>query len=322
MQPRRSLLVASFLAVCLVWGSTYLGIRIALESFPPFLLGAVRFLVAGAGLFVLARWRGEAAPNRAQWGSAVLTGSLLFVIGNGLVNVAEQSVSSGLASVLVATMPLWATICSRLFGATVSWREAAGVVLGLAGVAILNLGGDLRASPGGALCCLLAPMGWALGSMASRRLPMPPSVIMRTASQMIGGGAAMVVVGVVRGEHLAGVPSARAVAAMVYLLVFGSLVGFSAYSYLLAHTRTAVATSYAYVNPVIAVVLGVVLAHEHFGLTSVIGGVVVLAAVVLVGLGKRPAQSLPSESLSRSIVAVGSSVGSNRSTTPDSQTTT
>jgi drug/metabolite transporter (DMT)-like permease len=322
MKPRRTLLIASFVAVCVVWGSTYLAIRVALEGFPPFLLGAVRFLFAGAVLFAYARSRGEAAPTRAQWGSALLTGSLLFVIGNGLVNFAEQSVSSGLASVLVATMPLWATLFGRLFGASVSGREVAGIVLGLAGVAVLNLGGDLRASPVGAMCCLAAPMGWALGSMASRRLPMPPGVMMRTASQMLGGGAATAVVSLLAGEHLPSVPSFRAVAAVLYLVTFGSLVGFSAYSYLLAHTRTAVATSYAYVNPVIAVVLGVVVAHEHFGLTSVVGGAIVLAAVVLVGLGRRPAQSLASPSRSRSIVAVGSDSAPNSSTTPSSPTTT
>jgi drug/metabolite transporter (DMT)-like permease len=322
MQPRRPLLIASFLAVCVIWGSTYLAIRVSLEGFPPFLLGAVRFLFAGAVLYVYARSRGEAAPGRAQWGSALLTGSLLFVIGNGLVNFAEQSVSSGLASVLVATMPLWATLIGRLFGAPVSGREAAGVVLGLAGVAVLNLGGDLRASPVGALCCLCAPMGWALGSMASRRLPMPSGVMMRTAAQMLGGGASTAVVSLIAGEHVVAMPSTRALVAALYLVTFGSLVGFSAYSYLLAYTRPAVATSYAYVNPVIAVVLGVAVAHEHFGVTSVVGGAIVLAAVVLVGLGRRPPQSLASASRSRSIVAVGSGSGPSSSTTPSSPTTT
>jgi drug/metabolite transporter (DMT)-like permease len=322
MPARRPLLIASFLAVCIVWGSTYLAIRVALEGFPPLLLGAARFLCAGAVLYVVARSRGEAAPRLSQWGSAALTGTLLFVIGNGLINVAEQWVSSGLAAVLVATMPLWATVFSRIFGAPVSRRELAGIVLGLVGVAVLNLGGDLRASPVGALCCVLAPMGWALGSIATRRLPMPQGVMMRTASQMLCGGVATALVTLVAGEHMTATPSARAIAAALYLVVMGSLVGFTAYSYLLHHTRTAVATSYAYVNPVIAVVLGVALAHEHFGVASAIGGVIVLGAVVLVGLGKRPAQSPASASLSRSIVAVGSSSTSNRSTTPGSQTTT
>lgn len=327
----RPLLVAAFVAVCVVWGSTYLGIRVALEGFPPFLLGAVRFLAAGGVLFAVARVRGEPAPRAAQWGSALLTGGLLFVVGNGLVNVAEKSVSSGLASVLVATMPLWATLVGRFFGATVSPRELLGVVLGLAGVAVLNLGGELRASPAGAVCALLAPMGWALGSMAQRRLPLPPGTMMRTASQMLGGGAALVVVSLAAGERLTAAPSARAIAAVVYLCVFGSLVGFTAYSYLLAHTRPAVATSYAYVNPVIAVILGVALAGEHFGATSMVGAAIVLAAVALVGRAKAAQstaaqsmadQSRDSASLSRSTVAVASGSPSNRSTAPDSPTTT
>jgi drug/metabolite transporter (DMT)-like permease len=328
----RPLLVAAFVAVCVVWGATYLGIRVALEGFPPFLLAAVRSFAAGGVLFAVARARGEPAPRAAEWGSALLTGALLFVVGNGLVNVAEQSVSSGLVSVLVATMPLWATLMSRFFGVRVSARELLGVVLGLAGVAVLNLGGELRASPTGAVCALLAPMGWALGSMASRKLPLPPGTMMRTASQMLGGGAALSVVGLVAHERLAWPPSARAVAAVAYLCVFGSLVGFTAYSYLLAHTRPAVATSYAYVNPVIAVVLGVALAGERFGATSVVGAVIVLAAVALVGRAKRTqgtasipperAYSLESASRSRSTVEVASCSASNRSATPDSPTTT
>jgi drug/metabolite transporter (DMT)-like permease len=335
----RPLLVAAFAAVCVIWGSTYLGIRVALEGFPPFLLGAVRFLAAGAVLFAVARARGEKAPSAPEWGSALLTGGLLFVVGNGLVNVAEQSVSSGLASVLVATMPLWATLMSRFFGAKASRREIAGVVLGLVGVAVLNLGGELRARPGGAVCALLAPMGWALGSVAGRRLPLPPGTMMRTASQMLGGGAALAVVSLVAHERLAAAPSSRAIVAVAYLCVFGSLVGFTAYSYLLAHTRPAVATSYAYVNPVIAVVLGVALAGERFGATSLVGAVVVLAAVALVGRGKAApnppaaqnarasvagysAESLESASRSRSTVAVASCSPSKRSTAPDSPTTT
>jgi drug/metabolite transporter (DMT)-like permease len=318
----RTLLVLAFVAVCTIWGSTYLGIRIALESFPPFLLGAVRFLTAGGVLYVLARWRGEPPLRSVEWGSALVTGSLLFVVGNGLVNVAEQSVSSGLASVLVATMPLWATLLGRLFGTPPSMREMAGVGLGIVGVAVLNLGGELRASPVGAACALLAPMGWALGSMASRRMPLPRGTMMRTASQMLAGGAATAVVSLLIHERLPGAPSARSVVAMVYLFVFGSLVGFSAFSYLLAHTRPAVATSYAYVNPVIAVLLGVALAGERFGATSAIGAVIVLAAVVLVGRSRPGPQSLASASRSRSIVEVASVSGSKRSTGPDSQTTT
>ena len=229
----------------------------------------------------------------AARGAAALTGVLLVVVGNGLVNVAEQSVSSGLASVLVASMPLWATLFARMFGQRPSRGETAGVVLGLVGVAVL-VGGDLRGSPAGAACALLAPMGWALGSITSKRLPLPAGT-MRTATQMIGGGAAMALVGLARNEHVAAPFAPRALAAVAYLTIFGSLLGFTAYSYLLKHTRPAIATSYAYVNPVIAVVVGVVVAHERFGAASFVGAAIVLAAVALVGRSVRraPAATRP-----------------------------
>jgi drug/metabolite transporter (DMT)-like permease len=298
------LLVLAFATVCIVWGSTYLAIRVALEGFPPFFIGAVRFVLAGAALFALARARGEATPSRKEWAASMLTGALFFVVGNGLVNLAERSVSSGLVSVLVATMPLWATVFARAFGTAPTRRELAGLALGLVG--------DLRASPGGALLALLAPMGWAMGSVVSQRLPAPG--LMRTAAQMICGGLAMLLISAVTRESF-GAPSARAVFALAYLSIAGSLAGFTAYSYLLEHTRPAVATSYAYVNPVIAVALGVIFGGERFGLQSAAGAIVVLAAVALV-------QRRESASRSRSTVAVGSWEDAKRSTTPSSTTTT
>lgn len=311
--PRRSLLILAFATVCLVWGSTYLAIRVALEGFPPFFIGAARFVLAGSALFAVARARGEAVPARKEWAASALTGTLFFVVGNGLVNLSERSVSSGLVSVLVATMPLWATVFGRAFGTAPTGRELAGVALGLVGVLVLNLGGDLRASPGGALLAMLAPMGWAMGSVVSQRLPAPPGV-MRTAAQMISGGVGMLLLSVVMREGF-GAVSARSVFALAYLCLAGSLAGFTAYSYLLKHTRPAVATSYAYVNPVIAVALGVVFAGERFGLQSAAGAVIVLAAVALV-------QRRASASRSRSTVAVGSWEEAKRSTTPSSTTTT
>ena len=282
LPPRRALLITAYLAVCVVWGSTYYGIRLALEGFPPFLIGAMRFLAAGALLLGIARVRGERLPTAREWGAAVVTGTLFFALGNGLVNLAEQSVSSGLASVLVATMPLWATLWARLFGERPSAGEVLGVGLGLVGVVILEVGGELRASPIGALFLLLAPMSWALGSLASKRLPTPPATFTRTGAQMLAGGVVMLIVSLGVGERVVGTPSTRAILAVVYLAVLGSLVGFTAFSYLLAHTRPAVATSYAYVNPVIAVALGVVLAGEHFGLASAVGALVILGAVGIV----------------------------------------
>jgi drug/metabolite transporter (DMT)-like permease len=284
------LAVLSFLAVSVIWGSTYFGIRVALEGFPPFAIGAIRFLLAGGALFVYLRARGEPAPTRSQWVAAIVTGFLFFVLGNGLVNVAEQRVSSGFASVLVATMPLWATLFERFFGERTSGREWIGLALGLCGVVVLNLGGEMRASGMGAVAGLAAPMAWALGSVLGKRVSLPTGP-MRTASQMLAGGAAMALVSVVLGEHVAKVPSGRAVAAVGYLAVFGSLVGFSAYNYLLRHTRTAVATSYAYVNPVIAVALGVVFAAERFDVVSAIGAATILAAVLVLTRSKARAPS-------------------------------
>jgi drug/metabolite transporter (DMT)-like permease len=284
----RARIILAYVAVSLIWGSTYLGIRVSLEGFPPFLLGGVRFIAAGALLYAVARARGVRAPSPREWASAALAGALFFVVGNGLLNLAERSVSSGLASVLVATMPLWTTLFSRMAGEPVSRGEIAGIALGLAGVAVLELGSDLRGSGAGAALALLAPMGWALGSIATRRLPQPPPM-MATAAQMLMGGVATLCVSFAAHEHMTGTPSARAIVAVVYLAVFGSLVGFSAYQYLLRHTRAAVATSYAYVNPPVALILGVTLADEHVGLTSAIGTAIVLGAVVLVSLSARAA---------------------------------
>ncbi len=293
LAPRRASLAIAYVAVCVLWGSTYLAIRVALEGFPPFMIGAVRFLAAGAVLLGLAKARGEALPDRRQWAAAALAGTLFFAASNGLVTLAERSVSSGLASVLVATMPLWATVSGRLFGERASRGELFGVGLGLLGVCILELGDDLRASPGGAVMLLLAPLAWALGSLASRRLPQPASSLARTGAQMTAGGAVLVVLSAGAGERVTAAPSGAAILAVAYLCVFGSLVGFTAFSYLLTHTRPAVAMSYAYVNPVIAVGLGVTFAGERLDLASVAGAVVILAAVALVARARAAPPSEP-----------------------------
>jgi drug/metabolite transporter (DMT)-like permease len=303
----RALVVAAFAAVSVIWGSTYLGIRIALADYPPFLMGAVRFLVAGGLLCVYARLRGHAWPSLAEWRGSAIVGSLFFVIGNGLLNVAEKTVSSGLAAVLVATMPLWATVFTRFFGETVSRREGLGIVLGLAGTLVMNLGGELRASGFGALLALLAPMGWALGSVLSKRVRLA-SGPMSTGAQMLTGGALVLLVSVVLGERFPASPSWRGVAALSYLVVMGSLVGFTAYAFLLRNTRAAVATSYAYINPVVAIVLGIALGGEHLDGASIAGGAIVLAAVLLVLQGRRAKEAAPKE-LETRLGAVESHVG-------------
>jgi drug/metabolite transporter (DMT)-like permease len=285
-RSERALVIASFAAVTLIWSSTYLGIRIALDAFPPFEIGAIRFLVAGALLFLFLRARGERAPSAREWGAAAVTGGLFFVLGNGLVNVAEERVSTGLASVLVATMPLWATLFARFTGARTTAREWLGIGLGLGGVIVLNMGGEMRATGMGAVCALVAPLAWALGSIVGKRLALPKGA-MRNATQMLCGGAMMAVVSVALGEHPPAAPAGRTVGALAYLAIFGSLIAFSAYNYLLNHTRMTVATSYAYLNPILAVALGVALAGERLDAMGAVGAVTILAAVLVITRSSR-----------------------------------
>lgn len=285
--PRAAVAVALF-ALYVIWGSTYLALRFALEGFPPFLLAGVRFLVAGTGLYAVLRLRGSPAPTRAGWGAAALTGVLLLGVGNGGVTFAQQWVDSGVAALVVGSMPMWAALFGGLMQKT--WPtppEWAGLVLGFVGLVLLRAGGELSAKhPWAVAGLLLAPLCWALGSVWARRLPLPQG-FMATAAQMLCGGALLLGLGLARGETLSAAPPARAVGAFVYLVVFGSLVAFSAYGFLLRNARPAVATSYGYVNPGVAVVLGVVFADEKLAPSAVVALGAITAAVVLITLKPR-----------------------------------
>ncbi len=214
-------------------------------------------------MYAYLRWRGAPAPTLAQWASCFAVGTLLLLGGNGAVAYAEQTVASGIAALVVATVPLWTLLFAALWKKYPTRRELPGVLLGFVGMVVLNLAGNLRGSPTGAVILLLAPASWAFGSVWSWRLPLPAGM-MNSAAQMLGGGLALMAMSFAMGEHLADVPSLKAVVALAYLVVFGSFVAFSAYPYLLHMVRPAVATSYAYVNPPIAVLLGVALAGERF----------------------------------------------------------
>ena len=277
----RWLIVFSLLALYLIWGSTYLAMRWAIEGFPPFMMAGIRFLVAGGLLYCTLRLRGAAAPSSRQWAASAVVGTLLLLGGNGAVAYAEQTVSSGIASLVVAMVPLWTLLFAALWKKFPTRRELIGVLIGFAGIVLLNLDGNLRDSPSGAIILLLASASWAFGSVWSWRLPMPDGM-MNSAAQMLGGGLALMLFSAALGEQMVGMPPFRAVAAMVYLVVFGSLIAFSAYQFLLHTVRPAVATSYAYVNPPVAVMLGVVLAGERLGMVELVGMVVILAGVVLV----------------------------------------
>lgn len=272
-------------SVYLVWGSTYLAIRLGLEGYPPFLMGSLRFLAASVVLYAFLRWRGHAPPTRAQWKNAAVMGLFMMLLGNGLVNVAEQSVSSGLAAVAVASMPLWAALFGALRGRHPGRGEWLGLVVGFAGVAWLTLHGEMRASAVGLVALMVAPVAWAWGSVWSRGRDLP-APFMSTAAQMFCGSVAMAVVALLLGERIHAVPPASATLAVAYLAAFGSIVGFGAYVWLLEHVRPALATSYAYVNPPIAVLLGALLLGERVGPHAIGAMAVILAGVLVISFSR------------------------------------
>jgi drug/metabolite transporter (DMT)-like permease len=276
----RPLDVAALLAVYLVWGSTYWALRVALAGLPPFILAGSRFVVAGAILYTVLRLRGVPAPRAAEWPGAVLIGFLLPVVGNGAVTWAEQWVGSGLAALVVATMPMWAALFAHMLGERSSRRDWIGLLLGFGGVALLQSGGELRANVGPALALLLAPLSWAFGSAINKRVRLP-SGAMATAAEMLAGGVILVAFGLARGETLHRL-GARPLAAWIYLTLFGSLLGFSAYNHLMRHVRPALATSYAYVNPLIALVIGAALAGEQVTPLTLVAAGIIVAGIVLI----------------------------------------
>lgn len=282
-------------AVYVVWGSTYLAIRFALEGgWPPLLMGGLRFLASGLVMYAMLRWRGVAAPTLAQWRNAAFAGVLLLGMGNGLVCIAEQTVSSGLAAVAVASVPLWMALFAALRGEHPRRAEWIGLGVGFAGVAWLNAGSSLSASPTGLVALLVAAIAWSYGSIWSRGRDLPPP-FMTAAAQMLCGGAAMLVAGLALGERFDGWPTPRGLLSVGYLATMGSLVGFSAYVWLLRHVRPALAGSYAYVNPVIALLLGAWLAGERFGPQDLGAMALVLGGVVAITLARaqRPAAAAP-----------------------------
>jgi drug/metabolite transporter (DMT)-like permease len=279
--PSRLAVAAALAAVYLVWGSTYLAIAIGVQGYPPFAMGAIRMLAAGALFYAVLRWRGVASPTLRQWRNLWAMGVFMVLFANGLVNLAQTEVSSGLAAIAVASMPLFVAVFSTLKGRRLGAMEWAGIALGLAGVALLNAGSELAGSPLGMVCLVVAPLSWAWGSVWSRDQDLP-SPFMSAAGQMLAGGVLMALASLVLGERFAGVPPLDSTLALVYLALFGSIVGFTAYVWLLHHVRPALATSYAYVNPAIAVLLGTVVLHERFDADTWLAMGVILASVVLV----------------------------------------
>ena len=269
-----------------IWGSTYLALRYMVEGFPPFLGNAIRMLVAGGILYVWLQARGAAAPTVHQWRNGFFIGTLLFVGGLGLVTVAEGlGVGSGLAATAVGMTPVWAAVVYGFFDRWPTRIEWVGLVVGVVGVVILSQEGDFDALPLGLFLLILAPMLWAIASVWSNHIDLPAGA-MSTAVQMLGGGVALGLAGAVTGESITAAPGARAWWALAYLIGPGSLIAFSAYAYLLRTVRPVLATSYAYVNPVVAVVLGVTLGKETLTGETWIALPLILGAVALIARGR------------------------------------
>ncbi len=276
---------AAWVAVCVLWGTTYLAIRIALETIPPFLMGAIRWIVAGTLLATVLRLRGERMPPPRAWGPLIVLGILLPGIGNGGVLWAEQTVSSGVTAVLVATSPFWMVGLEALVpdGESLTMRRALGLAIGFGGIVVLVWsdiqGGEGNGLLGGVIAAQLACAGWAVGSIYGRRHAPEANVLTIAAFEMLFGGAALLAAGLLHHEwnRLAFTP--RTGGALAYLVVAGSIAGYTAYAYALKHLPISVVSLYAYVNPVIAVVLGTLVLDEPFT-----GRMAMAVAVVLMGM--------------------------------------
>lgn len=298
--PSRGRVALAFAAVYVLWGSTYLAIRFGVETIPPFLMAGTRHLTAGLLLYVWMRSRGTPRPSAKHWGSAAIIGGLMLLGGNGLVTWAEQRVPSGLAALIVASVPIWMAVFDGLEkrarpGAAV----IAGLLLGLSGIALLvapgRFAGNGHVDPLGALALLTASLCWSFGSLYSRRATLPASTFTATGMEMIAGGAWLWIAGLLFGEgsrlHLSAI-STRSAVSLGYLVVFGSLIGFTAYVWLLKVTTPARVSTYAYVNPIVAVVLGTLFAGEVITARIAIAALVIVGAVALIITSRaRPAGS-------------------------------
>jgi drug/metabolite transporter (DMT)-like permease len=296
--------ITAFAAIYIIWGTTYLFIRIAVETMPPFLMAGSRFLVAGLLSFLFLRWRGVARPRRIEWRSAAIIGFFLLFGGNGMVTWSEQQVPSGIAALVVAAVPIWMTLFDTFgFSRTRPGKQTIlGLALGLLGIVLLIGPGQIlgTASFGltSLLVLLLADIMWSVGSLYSRQAALPDNVFMSTSTEMLVGGGVLLLAGLFTGEAAAvdiASISARSLFAWLYLTVFGSLVAFTAYVWLLKHVRASHVATYTYVNPVIAVFLGWLVLDETITWQTLVAVVVILTAVVLVSTERQKGQPAVNE---------------------------
>ncbi|MCA1564833.1 MAG: EamA family transporter [Acidobacteria bacterium] len=297
LNPNRSpvLLIAAFAAIYIFWGSTYLAIKYAIETLPPFLMAGARFVLAGSILIAWARFSKDYEPPQpAHWRTSMIVGTLLLLGGNGGVVFAERHLTSSLAALLVATEPFWIVLLSWLWlkGARPNWKVALGLAVGFFGVWLLISGQDTGAAAQsgsaqlfGTIAVIAAALSWATGSLYGLRMPVPKSSFLTAGMQMFSGGSILLLVSLIAGEwssfNISEV-SSNSWLGLLYLIVFGSLIAFTAYSWLLKNTQPAMVATYAYVNPIIAVFLGWLIAGESFTGQMLIGAGVIVGSVALI----------------------------------------
>jgi drug/metabolite transporter (DMT)-like permease len=296
----------AFSIIYFVWGSTFLAIRVGVREVPPLLLAALRFLISGLVLYGWTMMRGERSPDRRQWMSATLLALLIFVVDYGLLFWAEQRVPSGLAAVMMATIPVFMALSEIIFLRTqrLTLRLAVALLIGIAGVAVLvsrslNLGGA-PIDKTGALALIVGAISWSIASVLTRKLQLPSSKVVSSAAQMFAGGILLTIASALFGEYRSFDPSTVSLAAwlsLLYLIVAGSIAGFTAYVWLIHHESPTKVGTYAYVNPVVAVILGYFLAGEELGPRTILGTAFVLVSVILITTTRvaKPAQALNAE---------------------------
>jgi drug/metabolite transporter (DMT)-like permease len=281
MSRQSLLIVLALFCTYFIWGSTYLAIRFGIESFPPFLMGGIRFTVAGAVLFVVMRYLGAAMPSGREWLGAGVVGLLLPALGNGTVCYVQQTISSSVAALSIATAPIWMAIFSSIWGHKITLKEWLGIAIGLVGIVLLNLGGSFEGDFTSAFLLIFAAASWSFGSVWGKHLAMPAG-LMGAACQMFVGGLALLLVSAYAGESWPQQVSSKSWGALVFLIVLGSLIAYSAYQYLLKTVRPLVASSNTFVNPIVAFSVGIWWAGEHVTTVEIAALGVILVGVFLV----------------------------------------
>ena len=275
------LVVLALFCTYFIWGSTYLAIRFGIESFPPFLMAGMRFTIAGFILYCVMRYLGSANPTKRQWLGASAVGILLPAFGNGTVCYVQQTISSSVAALSIATAPIWMAIFSSIWGHRITHKEWLGVAVGFVGIALLNVGGSLHGQLTSALLLIFAAASWSFGSVWGKLLEMPVG-LMASATQMLIGGLALLLMSVLQSEVWPQQISQKSWGAMLFLVVLGSLVAYSAYQYFLKTVRPLIASSNTFVNPVVAFTVGIWFANEHVTTVEFIALAVILVGVFLV----------------------------------------